>query len=64
MRLTTTADEILPTKNSRVIKNESDQIVEQLQKFGKNVKYIVFENEGHGFTKTKNKKHIKKQLNF
>lgn len=41
-------------QDSRVIKNESDRIVEQLQKFGKNVKYIVFENEGHGFTKTIN----------
>ncbi|MFP7299448.1 S9 family peptidase [Neobacillus niacini] len=38
----------------RVIKAESDQIVDALQKNGVNVKYMVFEDEGHGFTKKEN----------
>jgi dipeptidyl aminopeptidase/acylaminoacyl peptidase len=39
----------------RVVKNESDQIVERLKK-SKNldVEYMVFEDEGHGFTKYSN----------
>jgi dipeptidyl aminopeptidase/acylaminoacyl peptidase len=38
----------------RVVKYESDQIVERLRSLGKNVEYIIFEDEGHGFTKTRN----------
>lgn len=38
----------------RVIKAESDQIVEALQKNGVKVEYMVFEDEGHGFSKKEN----------
>ena len=41
-------------KDFRVKKSESDQIVEALRKRGIEVEYIVFEDEGHGFTKEKN----------
>ncbi len=37
-----------------VIKEESEQMVNILQKSGKYVEYIVFDDEGHGFTKAKN----------
>ncbi len=36
-------------------KNESDQMVEALQKRGIEVPYIVKENEGHGFHNEENK---------
>ncbi len=38
----------------RVVKSESDQMVEALRKKGVPVEYLVFEDEGHGFTKTEN----------
>ncbi|MBA3240125.1 MAG: S9 family peptidase, partial [Acidobacteria bacterium] len=38
----------------RVIKQESDEIVEAVRKKGIPVEYIVFDNEGHGFTKKAN----------
>jgi len=38
----------------RVIKPESDEIVENIRKRGGTVEYIVFDNEGHGFTKKEN----------
>jgi dipeptidyl aminopeptidase/acylaminoacyl peptidase len=38
----------------RVAKAESDQMVERLKELGCQVEYIVFEDEGHGFTKTAN----------
>ena len=38
----------------RVVKSESDQIVAQLEQLGREIEYIVFEDEGHGFTKTAN----------
>jgi dipeptidyl aminopeptidase/acylaminoacyl peptidase len=38
----------------RVVKPESDQMVERLRELGRTVEYIVFEDEGHGFTKTAN----------
>ena len=38
----------------RVVKNESDQIVERLRNKRISVEYIVFEDEGHGFTKYSN----------
>jgi dipeptidyl aminopeptidase/acylaminoacyl peptidase len=37
-----------------VVKEESEQMVDKLQKSGKFVEYFVFDDEGHGFTKTKN----------
>lgn len=38
----------------RVIKVESDEIVEAVKKNGVPVEYLVFDDEGHGFTKKKN----------
>jgi len=38
----------------RVVKPESDQIVEKLKSKGLEVEYIVFPDEGHGFTKRRN----------
>jgi dipeptidyl aminopeptidase/acylaminoacyl peptidase len=38
----------------RVVKKESDQMVEALRKKGVPVEYMVFEDEGHGLTKTEN----------
>jgi len=38
----------------RVIKPESDEIVEAVKKNGVPVEYVVFPDEGHGFTKRKN----------
>jgi len=38
----------------RVVKGESDQMVDVLRKKGIAVEYMVFEDEGHGFTKTEN----------
>lgn len=37
----------------RVVKAESDQIVEALNKKGRPVEYIVLDDEGHGFSKRK-----------
>lgn len=39
----------------RVVKAESDKIVEALKKRGKTVDYLLFKDEGHGFSKNKNK---------
>src|SRR4029078_9579105 len=38
----------------RVVKNESDQIVERLRNKGIGVEYMVFDDEGHGFTRYSN----------
>jgi len=38
----------------RVVKPESDQIVERLRQRGVDVRYDVYEDEGHGFTKREN----------
>ncbi|HEX3302342.1 MAG TPA: S9 family peptidase [Thermomicrobiales bacterium] len=38
----------------RVVQNESDQIVERLRARGVEVKYDVYEDEGHGFTRRSN----------
>ena len=38
----------------RVVKGESDQMVERLRDLGREVDYIVFDDEGHGFTKRPN----------
>lgn len=49
----------------RVVRNESDQIVERLQSKNMNVEYIVFDDEGHGFTKYSNLvKALKKSAEF
>jgi dipeptidyl aminopeptidase/acylaminoacyl peptidase len=41
-------------KDPRVVQPESDQLVEKLRSLGRDVEYIVFEDEGHGFTKRQN----------
>ncbi|MFU8773119.1 MAG: alpha/beta hydrolase family protein, partial [Anaerolineales bacterium] len=38
----------------RVVKSESDQIVEKLRARGVEVRYDIYEDEGHGFTKRHN----------
>ena len=38
----------------RVVKQESDQIVEALQAKGRDVEYLVLDDEGHGFSKKEN----------
>lgn len=38
----------------RVVKAESDQMVEKLRDLGREVEYVVFDDEGHGFTKRPN----------
>ncbi len=38
----------------RVVKPESDDIVAAVKKNGVPVEYVVFPDEGHGFTKRKN----------
>lgn len=46
---------VLQGKNDpRVIKPESDEIVDAIKKKNGVVEYVVFENEGHGFTKKEN----------
>jgi dipeptidyl aminopeptidase/acylaminoacyl peptidase len=41
-------------KDPRVVKNESDQLVARLRELGRTVEYVVFDDEGHGFTKREN----------
>ncbi len=38
----------------RVVKAESDQMVERLRGLGRSVEYVVFADEGHGFAKRRN----------
>jgi dipeptidyl aminopeptidase/acylaminoacyl peptidase len=38
----------------RVVRNESDQIVDRLRARGVEVRYDVYDDEGHGFTKADN----------
>jgi len=38
----------------RVVRAESDQMVERLRHLGREVEYVVFEDEGHGFAKRTN----------
>ena len=44
-------------KDPRVVKSESDQMVERLRELGREVEYVVFEDEGHGFTRYANEVH-------
>ena len=41
-------------QDPRVLKIESDEIVEGVKKNGVPVEYVVFEDEGHGFVKKEN----------
>jgi dipeptidyl aminopeptidase/acylaminoacyl peptidase len=42
------------SNDPRVPQEESDQVVEKLRKMGRRVEYVVYPDEGHGFTKKKN----------
>ena len=42
----------------RVKQAESDQIVEAMRKNGKEVKYVVYPDEGHGFARPENRLHF------
>ncbi|MEO6871520.1 MAG: S9 family peptidase [Chthoniobacterales bacterium] len=54
---------VLQGKNDpRVLKAESDEIVAAIKKKGGVVEYIVFPNEGHGFTKKENELHAYKAI--
>lgn len=54
---------VLQGKNDpRVIKPESDEIVDAIKKKGGVVEYVEFENEGHGFTKKENEVHAYKAI--
>ncbi|MBO1001390.1 alpha/beta fold hydrolase [Pseudogracilibacillus auburnensis] len=41
-------------KDPRVVKEESDQIVAKLKEKGRDVQYLVLDDEGHGFSKKEN----------
>jgi dipeptidyl aminopeptidase/acylaminoacyl peptidase len=41
-------------QDPRVVKAESDQMVDQLRALGQEVEYVVFDDEGHGFTRRVN----------
>lgn len=52
-------------KDPRVVKEESDQIVAKLRDKGRDVEYLVLEDEGHGFSKKENEiKVYSLMLNF
>ncbi|WP_343632703.1 S9 family peptidase [Roseateles sp.] len=54
---------VIQGKNDpRVIKPESDEIVEAVKKNGVPVEYIVFDDEGHGFSKKKNQIESNRQM--
>ncbi|MGH2575383.1 MAG: alpha/beta hydrolase family protein, partial [Ignavibacteria bacterium] len=42
------------SNDPRVVKSESDQMVEKLKSQNKEVEYLVLEDEGHGFSKVSN----------
>jgi dipeptidyl aminopeptidase/acylaminoacyl peptidase len=42
------------SNDPRVLKVESDEIVEAAKKNGVPVEYVIFEDEGHGFVKKEN----------
>lgn len=46
----------------RVVKAESDQIVEALREKGRDIEYLVLEDEGHGFTKKENEIKVDRKI--
>ena len=42
------------SNDPRVPQEESDQVVAKLRGLGRRVEYVVYPDEGHGFTKKKN----------
>lgn len=54
---------VIQGKNDpRVVKIESDVIVEAMQQRGQDVEYLVLEDEGHGFSKTENAIKVYKRM--
>jgi len=52
-------------KDPRVVKKESDQIVKKLENAGREVEYLVLDDEGHGFSKKENEIEVyKTKLEF
>ena len=49
-------------KDPRVVKEESDQIVAKLQELGRDVEYLVLDDEGHGFSKKENEIKVYSQM--
>ena len=49
-------------KDPRVVKEESDQIVAKLKEKGRDVEYLVLEDEGHGFSKKENEILVYKRM--
>ncbi|SFB08301.1 Dipeptidyl aminopeptidase/acylaminoacyl peptidase [Lentibacillus halodurans] len=49
-------------KDPRVVKEESDNIVAKLQEKGRDVEYLVLEDEGHGFSKKENEINVYKRM--
>ncbi|MDZ5710899.1 S9 family peptidase [Jeotgalibacillus haloalkalitolerans] len=49
-------------KDPRVVKAESDQIVEALKGKGREVKYLVLDDEGHGFSKKANEMRVYEEV--
>lgn len=45
-------------QDPRVVKEESDQIVARLRDIGRDVEYIVLDDEGHGFSKKENEIYV------
>ncbi|WP_010099557.1 alpha/beta hydrolase family protein [Ornithinibacillus scapharcae] len=41
-------------KDPRVVKEESDQVVAKLKEKGRDVEYLILDDEGHGFSKKEN----------
>ncbi|HDR8110116.1 TPA: S9 family peptidase [Bacillus cereus] len=46
----------------RVVKEESDQIFQALQKQGVDVEYLVLDDEGHGFSKKENEIYVYRRI--
>lgn len=46
----------------RVVKAESDKIVQALQEKGREVEYLVLEDEGHGFSKKENEIKVNRKI--
>ncbi|MFC4320479.1 S9 family peptidase [Litchfieldia salsa] len=54
---------VIQGKNDpRVVKIESDVIVQAMQERGQDIEYLVLEDEGHGFSKTENAIRVYKQM--
>lgn len=48
--------------DTRVVRSQSDKIVEALRKRGRPVEYLLLEDEGHGFSKKENEVYVYKSI--